>query len=128
MSVHEDSERVETNPDQDHREEVHERVARGFGEPRGEDDHGQVQRNVAQGTPRVDSSQLCNEVRGNAREGTRSCKFVGLLRSHSFHARRCRPEDSISRRCRDGLVTERETSPANLDRARAPEVLQGSQL
>ena len=53
--VHEDSERVETNPDQGHREEVHERVARGFGEPRGEDDHGQVQRKVAQGTPRVDS-------------------------------------------------------------------------
>jgi len=81
MSVHEDSERVETNPDQDHREEVHERVARGFGEPRGEDDHGQVQRKVAQGTPRVDSSQLRTGMRGRGPAPANSSVSCGVMRS-----------------------------------------------
>jgi hypothetical protein len=104
--VHEDSERVETDPNHDHREEVREWVAHGFGEPGREDDHGRVQRKVAHRAPRVDSSQLREQMCGDAREVAGSRKFVGVLRSHTFHAGRHPPADPISRRCRHRFAGE----------------------
>jgi hypothetical protein len=84
--VHQNGQSVETDPDQDHREKVRERVAYGFGEPRGEDDDSRVHGEVAQGVPRVDSSQLRDLVCRNAGQPAGSREFVGFLLSHD---RRC---------------------------------------
>jgi hypothetical protein len=78
--VHEDRQRVKTDTDQHHRKKVGERVSDGLGEPDGQDDHSRVQEKVAKPTPRVDSRQLRNQVRGNSGQAAGAPEFIGLAR------------------------------------------------